>query len=75
MLLSRTQVKLETLKEYVGSATKQKARFKANLRNALDELVTINFLKSYFIEGDIVTVERILPTELPKEDTRGIRRT
>jgi hypothetical protein len=51
-------IKLDTLRGYVGSRNFQKAGFKAKLRAALDELVTIGFLTSYSIDDDTVSVER-----------------
>ena len=52
-------VSLAFLSQLTGSANKQKAGFKAKVKVALEELVEINFLKKYSIEGDIVKVERI----------------
>lgn len=50
-------LKVETLQHLSGSKTKRLAKFKENLRLALDELVKIDFLESYKIE-DLVTVKK-----------------
>lgn len=55
-------IKLDTLRGYVGSRNFQKAGFKVKLRAALDELVKIGFLTEYSINGDIVSVDRHLPS-------------
>jgi hypothetical protein len=52
-------ISLEFLSNITGSVNKQKAGFKAKVRTALEELVKIDFLRSYSIEGDIVKVERM----------------
>lgn len=57
-------IKIETLRDYVGSKNMQKAGFKAKLQTAIDNLVKIGFLKDYSIDSDIVTVTRAL-TALP----------
>jgi TrfA protein len=51
-------IKLDTLRDYVGSKNQQKAGFKAKLRAAMDELVQIGFLASYDMVGDVVAVRR-----------------
>lgn len=51
-------IKLDTLRNYVGSRNVQKAGFKAKLRVALSELVQIGFLSSYKITGEIISVHR-----------------
>jgi HAMP domain-containing protein len=51
-------VKLTTLQELTGSRNTQRAGFKRHCRTALDALVSIGFLRSYKIEGDLVAVER-----------------
>lgn len=51
-------IKIKTIKEYVGSKNKQMAGFKVKLKKALDELVEINFLSSYEISDDTVSVQR-----------------
>lgn len=51
-------LKLETLQSYIGSKNKQKAGFKKQLRLALEILVSIGFLDSYEINGDLVSVIR-----------------
>ena len=51
-------VKLDTLRGYVGSKNMQKAGFKTKLRAALEELVTIGFLTTYQLTGDVVSVQR-----------------
>jgi TrfA protein len=57
-------VKLSTLQEITGSQNPQPASFKRQCRTALDGLIKIGFLESYSIEGDLVTVNRILPPQL-----------
>jgi TrfA protein len=52
-------VSFEFLSDITGSNNKQKADFKRKVRNALEELVKINFLREYSIEGEIVKVERV----------------
>jgi hypothetical protein len=58
-------VKLSFLKDLTGSRNTQTAGFKRHCRNALDELVKIGFLRSYKLEGDLVSVERVCKA-LPK---------
>ncbi len=52
-------IKIESLREYVGSRNQQKAGFKTKLRAALEELVEIEFLAWFEIDGDVVTVNRV----------------
>ena len=52
-------VSLEFLSNITGSTNSQKASFKRQVKTALEELVKIDFLKGYSIEGKIVKVERI----------------
>lgn len=54
-------VKLATLKAYTGSRNKQAASFKRQVRAALDDLVSVGFLASYEIAGDLVRVRRVPP--------------
>ena len=51
-------VKVETLRQFVGSTNEQKADFKRHLKAALTELVKVEFLTGYKIEGDLVKVFR-----------------
>ena len=51
-------VKIETLHQLSGSKNKQMANFKIKIASALDELVKIDFVKSYSINGDMVIVKR-----------------
>jgi hypothetical protein len=51
-------VKIETLHQLSGSKNKQMPNFKTKIVSALDELVNINFVKSYRIDGDMVIVKR-----------------
>jgi len=51
-------VKIETLHQLSGSKNKQMANFKTKIASALDELVKIDFVKSYSINGDMVIVKR-----------------
>jgi hypothetical protein len=41
-----------------GSKTKAMWKFKQSLSTALEELVKIEFLKSYYVEGEMVIVEK-----------------
>ena len=50
-------VKLSTLQEITGSQNKQPSDFKRKVKAALEALIKINFLSSYVIEADLVTVE------------------
>jgi hypothetical protein len=52
-------VSLSTLQALTGSRNTQKAGFKRYCRAALDALVKIDFLESYSIEDDLITVKRI----------------
>ncbi len=52
-------ISFEFLSDITGSLNKQKADFKRKVRTALNELVKIDFLREYSIEGEIVKVERI----------------
>ena len=52
-------VKLATLQHYTGSQTTHPRSFKRQVKRALDELVTIEFLERYQVEGDLVTVWRL----------------
>jgi len=54
------------LHDITGSKTKEKFKFKQSLKAALDALVKINFLASYKVEGDKVTVERKNPRAMPQ---------
>jgi hypothetical protein len=57
-------LKIETIHQLSGSGTKRPAKFKENLRAALDELEAATGIKGT-IEGDLVTVERHgTPTQL-----------
>jgi hypothetical protein len=58
-------VKLETLHRLMGSRNAQVAGFRRHCRTALDELVSIDFLTSYSIDRDIVTVKRVAAAALP----------
>ena len=51
-------VKVETLHQLSGSRIKRLAKFKENLKAALDELVKIDFLESYKIDNELVSVKR-----------------
>jgi hypothetical protein len=53
-------ITLEFLSDLAGSVNKQKADFKRQVKTALEELIKIDFLKSYSIEKNIVKVERTL---------------
>jgi hypothetical protein len=50
-------MKIETLRQLSGSATKNPRHFKANLKAALDQLQAATGIKG-IIQGDLVTVER-----------------
>jgi TrfA protein len=52
-------VNLSTLQDLSGSKNKQKASFKRQTKTALDELVKINFLESWTLDGDMVAVKRV----------------
>jgi TrfA protein len=51
-------VKVATLHQLSGSGVKELKRFKQSLKAALEELIKIEFLDSYHIENDLVTVKR-----------------
>jgi len=51
-------VKLSTLRDYTGSRNPQPASFKRQVKQALEELVKIQFLSHYQIKDDLVTVWR-----------------
>jgi hypothetical protein len=51
-------VKLQTIQAYTGSRNKQLASFKRQVRNALNELVSVGFLVSFNLDGDLVRVVR-----------------
>jgi TrfA protein len=53
-------VKLLTLQELSGSVNKQLSDFKRKVKTALDQLVSVGFLENYSIEGNLVTVRRVL---------------
>jgi hypothetical protein len=59
-------VKISFLQRLTGSRNLQAASFKRQCRAALDELVKINFLESYSIEGDTVTVKRLATSQRDK---------
>jgi hypothetical protein len=50
-------MKVETIQQLSGSATKNRRHFKANLKTALEQLEAATGIKG-IIEGDLVTVER-----------------
>lgn len=60
-------VSIEFLSNITGSMNKQKADFKRKVKTALEELIKINFLKSYEIDGDMVKIERV-----PKPQKRSL---
>ena len=51
-------VTLAYLRKITGSRNARPAGFKRNCRAALDELVSLGFLKTYAIDGERVTVQR-----------------
>ena len=51
-------VKIETLHQLSGSKNKRVSDFKQKVSAALDELVKVEFLKRYSINGDMVFVKR-----------------
>lgn len=53
-------VTLTFLQKITGSRNQQKAGFKVKLRAALEELVAIGFLTAYSLDGDRVTVQRLV---------------
>ena len=52
-------VTVRFLHNITGSSNKDKYSFKAKVKAALEGLVNINFLESYTIEGDLVSVKRV----------------
>jgi TrfA protein len=52
-------VSIEFLLNITGSTNSQKASFKRQVKTALKELVKIDFLKEYSIEGDMVNIKRV----------------
>lgn len=52
-------VSVDFLFKLTSSKNKQKADFKRQLKTALEDLIKIDFLKSYSIEEDMVSVERV----------------
>jgi hypothetical protein len=65
-------IKLSTLQELTGSKNKQAAGFKAKCRIALDELVKVNFLESYQIDKNVVSVNRQSNSKvLPPDEVGG----
>lgn len=51
-------VKVESLHKLSGSKNKQMANFKTKIASALDELVKIEVLESYIIEGDLIQIKK-----------------
>ena len=51
-------VKLDTIKSLSGSQNKQKASFKRQVKTALDELKTIEFINGYEFDKDIVIIDK-----------------
>lgn len=51
-------VKLQTIQAYTGSRNKQLASFKRQVKTALNELVSVGFLVSFDLDGDLVRVVR-----------------
>jgi hypothetical protein len=58
-------VKLATLQRMTGSKNAQRASFKRQCRTALATLVEIGFLQGFTIEGDTVTVQRVVALARP----------
>lgn len=52
-------IKIESLMQWSGSQTKEKWKFKQNLKTALDELKTIGAIIGYSFERDLLHVERV----------------
>jgi hypothetical protein len=52
-------LKVETLQRLSGSQTKEKRKFKQNLKAALEELLSVGAIVSYHFEGDLLHVERV----------------
>jgi hypothetical protein len=61
-------VKIDFLHNITGSSNKDKYGFKAKLKAALDALININFLENYNIEGNLVSVKRVI-RRLPSAKT------
>jgi hypothetical protein len=51
-------IKVETLHKLSGSCVKSMPSFKQTLKKALNELVQINFIEGYSIEGNLVSINR-----------------
>lgn len=51
-------IKLSTLQKFTGCRNKQPAGFKVKVKTALDELVSIGFLSSYSLDGDLLSVTK-----------------
>jgi hypothetical protein len=64
-------VNLSTLQDLSGSTNKQKASFKRQTKTALDELVKINFLESWTVEGDMVAVKRVPNSRLEAQQNEA----
>lgn len=54
-------LKIDSLREYVGSQNQRRASFRSKVAAALQELVKINFLSDFSIENDLVSVTRAEP--------------
>jgi hypothetical protein len=52
-------IKIESLMQWSGSQTKERWKFKQNLKAALEELKTIGALVDYHFDGDLLHVERV----------------
>lgn len=62
-------VKIETLHEWMGTGNRNKRSFRQKLIQALEELVSIGFLESFEILGDLVKVTRSkIRGRLPKPE-------
>lgn len=57
-------VKLETLKKFTGSKAREMKGFRRMMREALELLIEIGFLKSFSMENDLVAVQRNHPPQL-----------
>jgi hypothetical protein len=64
-------VNLSTLQDLSGSTNKQKASFKRQTKTALDELVKINFLESWTLDGDMVAVKRVPNSRLEAQQNEA----
>ncbi len=51
-------IKIETIKELSGSSNKNKANFRTKVQSALEELVKMEFLESFEITDDLVSVKK-----------------